>query len=308
MKMRLNPVYSRTQPYWVIGLTLLTLTLNPVAFAQTKKKAQPIPKGVKVEKNLVFATHDSIDLKLDLYLSEEKPSSPMPAVIWIHGGGWLNGSKDKCMASFLAQNGFAVASVGYRLVDKAEWPGQIDDCYAAVKWLRTEGANYGIDGSRIGAWGSSAGGHLVALMGTRKPGEESEVSTQLQAVCDWFGPTNLLTMPPNNVSETRTAEQVANSNGAKLLGATVREVPDLAKDASALFHVSKEAAPFLIMHGSEDPGVPLVQSTTFHEALQKAGAKSELVIVEGAGHGGKGFQTIEVRNTVRTFFIETLKP
>ncbi|MDA7926935.1 prolyl oligopeptidase family serine peptidase [Verrucomicrobiales bacterium] len=82
----------------------------------------------------------------------------------------------------------------------------------------------------------------------------------------------------------------------------------LAKDASALFHVSKEAAPFLIMHGSEDPGVPLVQSTTFHEALQKAGAKSELVIVEGAGHGGKGFQTIEVRNTVRTFFIETLKP
>ena len=308
MKSRINPVYSRTQPSWIIGLTLFALTLNPVAFGQNKKKAQQIPAGFRVEKDLVYATHDGIDLKLDLYLPEGKPTDLMPVVIWVHGGGWLKGSKDKCMASYLAQSGFAVASIGYRLVDKAQWPGQIKDCYAAVRWLRTEGEKYGIDGEKIGAWGSSAGGHLVALMGTREPDGEYEVSAKLQAVCDWFGPTNLLTMPPNNISETRTAEQVANSNGAKLLGATVREVPGLAKDASALFHVSKEAPPFLIMHGSEDPGVPLTQSSTFHEALKEAGAESEFVIVEGAGHGGKEFQTIEVRNKVREFFTRTLKP
>ncbi len=307
MKSRFNPVHPRTQPCWIVGLALLTLALNPVAFGQNEKKAPQIPAGVKVEKDLLYATHDNIDLKLDLYLPEAESASPLPVVIWVHGGGWLNGSKDKCMAAFLAQHGFAVASISYRLTDKAQWPGQIDDCYAAVRWLRTEGENYGIDGTRIGAWGSSAGGHLVALMGTREPGGNNEVSAKLQAVCDWFGPTNLLTMPPNNVSETRTAEQVANSNGAKLLGATVREVPDLAKDASAIFQISKDDPPFLIMHGSEDPGVPLSQSITFHDALQKAGVKSQFVIVKGAKHGGKEFQTDKIRNTVVTFFNGTLK-
>ena len=308
MKSRHNPVYSCIQPCWIIAATVLTLALNPLASAQAKKKALPLPAGVKVERDLLFATHDGIDLKLDLYLPEIKSTDAVPAVIWVHGGGWLNGSKDNCKAAFLAQHGFAVASISYRLTDKARWPGQIDDCYAAVRWLRTHGEKYGIDGAKIGAWGSSAGGHLVALMGTRDPGDSHDVSAGVQAVCNWFGPTNLLTMPPNNVSETRTAEQVANSNGAKLLGATVREVPDLAKDASALFQISKDDPPFLIMHGSEDPGVPLSQSITFHDALQKAGVKSQFVIVKGAGHGGKEFQSDTVKNSVVAFFNRTLKP
>ncbi|MEC5126530.1 alpha/beta hydrolase [Verrucomicrobiales bacterium BCK34] len=314
MKSRLAPVPLSIQPCnpmgkkgLVIGLTLLTLALNPVAFGQNKKKSPQIPAGVKVEKDLLYATHDTVDLKLDLYLPEAESTGPLPAVIWIHGGGWLKGSKDKCPAAFLAQHGFAVASISYRLADTTQWPGQIDDCYAAVRWLRSNGEKYGIDGDNIGVWGSSAGGHLAALLGTRDADENTGVNAKVQAVCDWFGPTNLLTMPPNNVSETRTAEQVANSNGAKLLGATVREVPDLAKDASALFHITKEDPPFLIMHGSEDPGVPLSQSITFHDALEKAGIKSRFVIVKGAKHGGKEFQTDKVKNTVAGFFRETLK-
>ncbi len=287
---------------WIVGLTLLSLA--DYAFAQ-QRKPKPLPEGVSIERDIVYANHDGVDLKLDLYCPDPMPDETLPVVVWVHGGGWLNGSKDNCKISFLAQRGFAVASIDYRLTDVAQWPGQIEDCYAAVRWLRTNAKKCGLDGDRIGAMGGSAGGHLVALMGTRPAGEE-EISSRVQAVCDWYGPSDLLTMPPNNVSETRTLEQVANSNGAKLLGATVRDVPDLAKDASALYQVSKDDPPFLIIHGSEDPGVPVDQSRRLHEALREAGVESELMIVEGAGHGGKEFNEDAVLDKVTGFFKNNL--
>ena len=286
-------------------LALLFFSSFSGAQAQKKKKPKALPEGVSVERDIIYATHGGIELKLDLYLPEPEPDEPLPVVAWVHGGGWLKGSKDNCKASFLAQNGFAVASIAYRLTDVAQWPGQIEDCYAAVRWLRSNAEKWGLDGTRIGAMGGSAGGHLVALMGTRPAGDE-DVSSRVQAVCDWYGPSDLLTMPPNNVSETRTPEQVANSNGAKLLGATVREVPELAKDASALYQVSEDDPPFLIMHGSEDPGVPVEQSERLHEALKMTGVESELVIVEGAGHGGKEFMEDAVLDKVTEFFRKHL--
>lgn len=275
------------------------------ANAQKKKKQLALPAGTTLKKDIVYATHEGVELKLDLYLPRNETSDPLPFVLWVHGGGWLKGSKERCKATFLLKDGFAVASVGYRLTDVAQWPGQIDDCYAAVRFLRSNAAKYGLHPDRIGAMGSSAGGHLVALMGTRDAGEE-KVSSRVQAVCDWFGPTDLLTMPPNVVSEKRTLEQVSQSNGAKLLGATVRDVPEVAKDASALYQVSAGDAPFLIMHGSEDPGVPLEQSERFYAALKKAGVPSKLEIVEGAGHGGPEFNSIEVQKTVSGFFRKWL--
>lgn len=272
-----------------------------------KPKLPPVPAGAEVIRDIEYAIHDGVSLKLDLY-RPEKPEAgqKLPVVVWVHGGGWLNGSKDRCLASWLAPEGFAVASINYRLTDVAQWPGQIDDCYAAVRWLRENADAYGLDPDHIGAWGSSAGGHLVALMGTRPcPGEE-KTSSRVQAVCDWFGPSELLTMPPNVVSEKRSLEQVANSNGAKLLGATVRDVPEKARDASAFDQVSGDDVPFLIMHGSEDPGVPLEQSRKLHEKLLAAGVPSTFHIVEGAGHGGKEFQADEIRAKVLAFFREHL--
>tara|TARA_R110000850_G_scaffold9033_18_gene33365 strand:- start:2629 stop:3501 length:873 start_codon:yes stop_codon:yes gene_type:complete len=290
-----------------MALTLLSLLCSPLTDAQQGKKKQTgPPEGSTVQKNIVFATHDGIDLALDLYLPVEKSDKPLPVVIWVHGGGWLNGSKDKCKAAFLAPRGFAVASISYRLTDVAQWPGQINDCYAAVRWLRENAGDYGLDADHIGSFGSSAGGHLVALMGTRLAGEET-VSSRVQAVCDWFGPADLLTMPPNVVSETRSLEAVSQSNGAKLLGATVRDIPEKAKDASALYQVTSDDPPFLIMHGSEDPGVPIDQSIRLNQALSHAGVDSELFIVEGAGHGGPEFSTDEVQTKVADFFARTLK-
>ncbi len=299
-----------TQPCWFVIIAMLaasTLAQEKSGGAK-KKKMQKVPSGVKVERDIEYAKPGVLPLKLDLYLPDKPVSDKLPVVIWVHGGGWKNGSKENCKAAFLAQGGdFAVASIQYRLIGKGKWPDQINDCYSAVRWLRENGSKYGIDGSKIGAFGSSAGGHLVALMGTRKYDGLEEVSSRVQAVCDWFGPSELLTMPPNTISEKRTRAMVEKSNGARLLGKTVMDVPDLANDASGLHHVSKDDPPFLIMHGELDPGVPLAQSQKLHDALKKAGVESELVIVNGAAHGGKEFQADEVTAKVREFFTKTLR-
>ncbi len=239
---------------------------------------------------------------MDLYLPEEATDEAVPLVVWVHGGGWKNGSKKNSKAAWLANEGIAVASINYRLTDVAQWPAQIDDCREAVRWARRNASVFGIDPDRIGSWGSSAGGHLVALMGTLPYPENESVSSRVSAVCDWFGPTELLTMPPNNVGDGRTEEDVANSNGAKLLGCTVKDCPELAKQASAYDNVSSDDAAFLIMHGDEDPGVPIKQSIQFHERLEKTGVDSQFIVVEGAGHGGKLFETPEVKDTVLAFF------
>ena len=263
----------------------------------------------QIVRDIEYAKPDGYSLKLDLYLPEDA-STPRPAVVFVHGGGWKNGSKKSAerTAGWLAEHGFVVAGIGYRLTDVAGWPAQIDDCYAAVRWLRDNAQKYAIDGGNIGAWGTSAGGHLVAIMGARPfPGEE-KTSSRVKAICDWFGPSDLLTMPPNNVGSGRTAEDVANSNGAKLLRATVREFPELARDASALPQVTPDDASFLMMHGDKDPGVPLEQSTRLHQALLNAGVPSQLSVIEGAGHGGKEFQTEAARRTVLQFFQRTLMP
>ena len=193
------------------------------------------------------------------------------------------------------------------MTHQAQWPAQIDDCRAAVRWLRENAKTFNLNPDRIGAWGSSAGGHLVALLGTLDAPNMEKTSSRVQAVCDWFGPTDLLTMPPNTISETRTEADIAQSNGAKLLGATVRDVPALAKQASALYQVSEDDPPFLIMHGEKDPGVPLSQSERLHGKLLTAGAQSELKVIANAGHGGKEFQAPEAKQLVLDFFSRTLK-
>ena len=166
---------------------------------------------------------------------------------------------------------------------------------------------YGLDGEKIVAWGSSAGGHLVTVLGTQPLPENESISSRVQAVIDWFGPSDLLSMPPNNVGPNRTKEQVANSNGAKLLGKTVRDVPDLAKEASGYWNVSKDDPPFLIMHGDKDPGVPVEQSIKLHKKQKEVGAPSQLHIIKGGKHGGKEFMTEEVNKVILDFLNKHLK-
>lgn len=305
------PGRSRLDDRWILTGWLLAVAMMPFFVrAQnpvTKKKTLPLPEGVEVIRDIEFANVDGLSLKLDLYRPFDWADYvSTPVVIWVHGGGWKQGSRERCPAVYLAQGNLAVVSIDYRLTDQGQWPSQINDCYAAVRWVRENAKNYGF-GEKIGVWGGSAGGHLAALMGTRPFDGEETVSSRIQAVCNFYGPADLLTMPPNVVGDGRTREQVENSNGAKLLGSAVMDVPELAKDASVLYQVSADDAPFLIVHGAKDPGVPVEQSRRLHEALETVGVETELVVLPEAGHGGEEFKTGELRARIRTFFVKHLQ-
>jgi len=265
--------------------------------------ATKLPEGVEVVRDLEYAQPKGVSLKLDLYRPSAKPSAPMPLVIWVHGGGWRNGTKANCPAAWLATKGYVVASLDFRLLPDHPWPAQIEDPVAALRWLRKESAKYGYDAERSAAMGGSSGGHVVALWGTLTLPPEDKV----KAVVDWYGPTDLLTMPPNVLSEKRTRAELAKANGALLLGGIVMDQPEKAKAVSALHQVTKDDVPFLIMHGTADTSVPVDQSERLHAALKAAGVESTLKLLPGAGHGGKEFDSTESRALILAFLEKHLR-
>ena len=291
----------------VAGLILISFS-PATAFSQTSISAIKLPEGVERIADLVFVERSTGPLKLDLYRPQRCSEPPLPVVVWVHGGGWKQGSKSPCPAAWLATQGYAVASIQYRLSTVAPWPAQIEDCREAVRWLRQHGKDYQIETERIGVWGGSAGGHLAALLGTAAPPEGETVSSRVQAVCDFYGPSDLLTMPANTPGPGKTDADLARSNGALLLGGPVKDHPDRARSASALYQVSADDPPFLIIHGDRDPQVPLQQSQRLATALNQAKVPCELRLLPGAGHGGPAFQTPEIRGTIRAFFDRHLKP
>ena len=263
-----------------------------------------LPAGVQVVRDLQYVQGGHERNHLDLYLPE-KPEGRLPLVCWIHGGGWSAGSKDDCPAVFLAAKGYAVASINYRLSQHAIFPAQIEDCKAAIRWLRANAAQHHIDPDHVGVWGSSAGGHLVAMLGTTGNVKELEgqggnldQSSRVQCVVDWFGPTDIATMGGSHDGPT--------SAEAKLLGGPVQENKEKAHKASPLSYVSKDSAPFLIMHGDQDKSVPIQQSEALAEALKKAGIEATFVVVKGNGHGGPGFNSPENRKLIEDFFAKHL--
>ena len=246
--------------------------------------AQDSPSTVQVLRNIEYAKPAGRSLKLDLYIPKSV-AKPMPVVMWVHGGGWREGTKDIPMVLPLVPLGFAVASIDYRLSQEAKFPAQIYDCKAAVRWLRQHGPEYGLDPGRIGAAGASAGGHLVALLGTTGddasldgPEGSAGVSSRVQAVCDFFGPTNL-----TDLGSEYSKSQV--NLVANLLGGSINQNWDEARAASPIFHVDRNSAPFFIAHGDSDPVVPLEQSEELNAALKSAGVPSTLYVVKGGGHG-----------------------
>ncbi|MHC4557760.1 MAG: alpha/beta hydrolase fold domain-containing protein [Planctomycetota bacterium] len=297
----------------ITSLTIISILLVSVpTFAQAnevaKRQTQELP-NIQSHKDIEYALVGEHKLQLDLYLPEKKTEKPLPVIMWVHGGAWIGGSKDRCPAVRMAARGYAAASINYRLSPIAPFPAQIHDCKAAVRWLRANAAKYGLDPDRIGVWGASAGGHLVALLGTTAGNKELEgtvggnlqYSSTVQVVCDWFGPTDFLTIyPPDKKEELNFTMSVI----AKLLGGSINEKKDNAILASPASHVSSEDSPFLIMHGDKDPLVPLSQSQELYDKLKAAGVSAKLHVVKGAGHG---FGGIEINKMVNEFFDKQLK-
>ena len=246
--------------------------------------------------------------RLDLYLPP-KAEGLKPVVVWIHGGGWEAGNKSDCPAKAMVARGYVVASVDYRLSQHAVFPAQIEDCKASIRWLRAHAAEYQIDPGRIGVWGASAGGHLVALLGTTgnvrdfDVGENLNQSSCVQCVIDWFGPTDFLHY--GDPSAARLDDK--KSPVTRLLGGTVVEKPQLAKQSSPIYYVKPDAAPFLIMQGDNDSLVPMQQSESLYEALQQAKVQSILKIYPGAGHGGAQFNSPDSLHMMAEFMDDNLR-
>lgn len=273
-----------------------------------------LPAGAKVQRDLVYAKVGNKNLHLDL-ITPEKSDGPVPLVIWIHGGGWSAGTRQSIPANELVQAGFALAAVQYRLSGEAIFPAAIVDCKAAVRWLRANAAKHNLNAERFGAWGSSAGGHLVALLGTSagvkefEVGEHLEQSSAVQAVCDWFGPTDFLRMT-EHAKEAGIVSKIdhdsAKSPESRFIGGAIQQNKDKVARANPVTFVSAKSPPFLILHGDKDALVPLGQSKILHEALKKASVESTLIVLDGAGHGGAGFTSVENRKRQMQFFSKHL--
>ncbi len=285
----------------VIALSLL-LSLSAMAeplideFTQQKIPAsgngipEVVLQGSQV-KNIQYAEVDGKPLLLDLYLPENVAGSSL--VVWVHGGGWKSGTKEKCFVKWLVNFGYTVASIEYRLVDTATWPAQIHDCKGAIRWLRANAKTYGYNRDCVIAAGASAGGHLAALLGTTGDCEELEgnvgghleQSSRVQAIVDYYGATDF-------VLRSKTQPSRANASGSvvyNLLGGGADTLVDKAKQASASYHVSDDDPPLLVFHGVDDRTVLIDQT----EAIEAAYTTHDLPVtvyrIENAGHGGSVF-------------------
>ncbi len=263
------------------------------------------------QKNIPYTEIGNSSQMLNLYLPASA-KKPAPLIIWIHGGGWKNGSKENCLPLRLGftERGYAVASINYRLTGEAAFPAQIQDCKAAVRWLRAHAGEYNLNPDRFGAWGSSAGGHLAALLGTSgdlttfDTGGNLKVSSRVQAVCDYYGPSDFLAEDAGPDIKLQSRE---DSPEAALLGGTPDKKPEVAKAASPVTHATSDDPPFLIVHGDQDRTVWLDQSRRMDSALRAAGVETELIILPGSGHGGPAFAAPEMANKVAAFFDRHLK-
>lgn len=249
--------------------------------------------------------------QLDLYIPSGRQRPPM--VVVVHGGAWSKGAKTdarvmEAVASLL-RGGLAVASINYRLSGDAAFPAQIHDAKAAVRWLRANASKYGFDAERMGAFGMSAGGHLVALLGTSGdvPAMDGTLgpqgqSTRVQAVVDWFGASDFLQMDANRV-EGGLSHNAPRSPESRLLGGPLKKMQAEAQAANPITYITRDDPPFLIAHGDQDRLIPPHQSEILHEALLAAGVKSTLHIVKGAGHG---FQVESEKRDMVEFFKSRL--
>lgn len=278
----------------------------------------PLPPGVKMERNIPYVADGDDAQQLDLYMPETPADRPLPLIVHIHGGGWRGGSKFPCSVAGMVPQGYVVASVEYRFSQKALFPAQIQDCQAAIRWLRANSARYGIDPERIGVIGASAGGHLSALVGTAGGtkafpplGGNEEQSDRVQAVCDIYGPTDFGTVMRQAADDPNVRNIFTfNSPGdpySLLIGTSLEGNKDKTDAVSPVHYVSKDSPPMLILHGTHDALVPFAQSEEFATALKEKGVSVWLQVLPGSGHGGPAFATPAVIGLIKAFFDRHLK-
>ncbi|HET7559836.1 MAG TPA: alpha/beta hydrolase [Limnochordia bacterium] len=326
--MLLRP-HPRRTPRFVTALLLvpsvaLTAGLGLIgAFGQTNDARWPeltavLPAGRMA--SVTYCTPGRVALAMDVYEPPAETVRPAPAVLYVHGGGWVMGTRKGGgiggllagheaalfpeLRDALTARGFVVATIDYRPASYYPWPAQIEDAKCAVRFMRAHAAALGIDPDRIGAWGSSAGGNLVSLLATAGPeagfdvGEYPGQSSRVQAVVDMFGPTDLL-----DTSDSDTFARV-------IMRLVLGNSPAKRRSASPVDYVASGDPPFLILHGAKDTTIPPRHSQELAQRLAAVGTPVDLVLVKGAAHElnapGEEPSAAELVKRVTDFFVRTL--
>lgn len=302
--------------YGILLTLAFSLAILPIMENQHAAHGQNISP---TKPSITYAAPDQQPQLLDLYMPANA-SDPAPVVIWVHGGAWRSGSRSRVPITHLLEHGLAIASVDYRLSGDAPFPAQVHDINHAIEYLHLHAKALGLDPERFAIAGSSAGGHLAALVGvshgvkklSAPPSEEPERSSetqaskpkpkpkppQLKAIVSFFGASNLQTIlqqsTPHGLSVRVPALQL-------LLRGQPDQNPELAKLASPVSHVDSDDPPLLLLHGDQDPQMPINQSHELEGAYQRAGGTVHFDVVHGGAHGGTHFFTKTQLNRVAEF-------
>jgi acetyl esterase/lipase len=264
---------------------------------------------------ITFATASGVELLLDLLLPSST-DAPIPVAVYLHGGGWTAGHRrmdTARRAEVVAGLGVGIATIDYRLGEPGRFPAAVHDVRGAVRWLRAHGAELGLATGRIGAWGSSAGGHLALVAALGRDGDyEGDVggnthhSSSIDAVVNFFATSDLVAKTARSPMERRV---VAPGHEDAFLGLSESDVGGRAariRSASPLALVHSGAPPILSVHGDYDQVVPIVESERLHDALVAVGAPSTLVRLGGAGHEDPAFEQAFVLQMVASFLLASL--
>jgi acetyl esterase/lipase len=298
-------------------LLLIAFWTVLASFAFAKDDPQDIldrlPEGTIIERDVVYAINGDRKMLLDVY--RPKSDKPLPLVIWFYGGAWDWGNKDRSQPLVpMLSRGYAIAGVTHTKSKEEIFPAVINDCRAAVSFLRLNAKRFNLDPKRFGAAGESSGGHLAALLATTSDTKEfqkhpvtQKASSAIQAASPWCGPTDFL-----KLNDVKASQDYSNRRSApsRLVGAPIKEVPEKCKQANPITYVGKGDPPFFIVHGDRDFVVPMNQSELLHAALQKAGVPSTLHVVKGGGHGFSKVTPAndEIVEKVMDFFDDQFKP
>jgi acetyl esterase/lipase len=259
---------------------------------------------VRVISDQIYSRAGGVDRRADVYIPSSSSSQP-PVVLWLHGGGWRFGDRRLApnLAQFAQRSGLAVVSIDYRLSDEAKFPAPLEDVKTAVRWIRSVAHDLGLNGERVGLWGSSAGGHLAACAALSREDEfrtheHTEHSSAVQAVVDGYGPTNLGRIDADRASQASVgtdAESLAigkvlpagdpDSFESRFLGCPVSSSPLQVELADPVHYVRGGGPPFLVLHGESDTLIPSTQSRYLVDALTAAGNEAVLVLFQSLGHG-----------------------
>ena len=271
--------------------------------------AQDAAPTARREKDILYGMAGDTTLRLDLAMPS-KGIGPFPAVVCIHSGGWIVGDRKEMDATLdvLARHGYVAIAPDYRLAPKHRFPACVEDCKAAVRWLRANAGKYNIDPNRIGAVGLSAGGHLACMLGVTSPsdgldgtGDNAGKSSQVQAVVAMSAPTDLT----SNLLHT---PKVLKHTLEPLLGGPPATNLDLYRKASPLHYRPTTPPPFLLIHGSADARVPIVQMKAFSDKLKACNGSVREVVLADEGHTWAGEALLRSVDQMLTFFDEKLKP